>query len=70
MKFHWSLGFCILIKIVRVSKSEESLLWYTADQNYSLIASNELPESKKESWRLAIVVEGVRIFGENQDMRH
>ena len=62
MKFHWSLGFCILIEIVRVSKSEESLLWYTADQNYSLIAPDFLPESKKENWRLAIVIEGMREF--------
>ena len=62
MKFHWSLGFCILIEIVRVSKSEESLLWYTADQNYSLIAPNNVAELKKETWHLAIVIEGMREF--------
>ena len=58
MKFHWKLAFCICIEIVRMSKSEESLLWYTANQNYSLIAPSYLPEAKKENRRLAIVLEG------------
>ena len=58
MKFHWSMAFCIFIEIVRMSKSEESLLWYTANQNYSLIAPSYLPEAKKENRRLAIVLEG------------
>ena len=58
MKFHWSLAFCIFVDIVRISKSEESLLWYTANQNYSLIAPSYLPEAKKENRRLAIVLEG------------
>ena len=48
----------ILLQLVVIIKTEESLSWNSPDKSINLIAPSYLPESKKENRRLAVVIDG------------
>ena len=51
-------SYWFLCHLVVITRAEESLLWNSPDKSINLIAPSDLPESKKENRRLAVVLEG------------